>query len=169
MNKHDIRLTPGGYVLLKSVKEYAGKVQYPDIMGKNVEVIRYYSRYVHPEGLVIVRFNGEDYDIKYDMIKSENIIMDNEYKSILDEAKEIRSGSRESDYGDAVSNFDRIAKMASYISGKKLSPFDCVSVQIAVKLSRQGYKKKRDNMVDLAGYADIMQQIIDRDEQESGK
>lgn len=90
-------------------------------------------------------------------------------RSILDEAKDIRSNSRQSDYGDAVANFENISKMASLITGKELSPYDCVAVQIAVKLCRQGFHKKRDNMVDLAGYADIMQLIVDQENVENGK
>jgi hypothetical protein len=90
-------------------------------------------------------------------------------RSILDEAKDIRSNSRQSDYGDAVVNFENISKMASLITGKELSPYDCVAVQIAVKLCRQGFHKKRDNMVDLAGYADIMQLIVDRENVENGE
>ena len=49
-------------------------------------------------------------------------------RSILDEAKDIRSNSRQSDYGDAVVNFENISKMASLITGKELSPYDCVAV-----------------------------------------
>lgn len=90
-------------------------------------------------------------------------------RSILDEAKDIRNNSRQSDYGDAVVNFENISKMASLITGKELSPYDCVAVQISVKLCRQGFHKKRDNMVDLAGYADIMQLIVDRENLENGE
>lgn len=90
-------------------------------------------------------------------------------RSILDEAKDIRSNSRQSDYGDAVVNFENISKMASLITGKELSPYDCVAVQIAVKLCRQGFHKKRDNMVDLAGYADIMQLIVDKENVKNGE
>lgn len=91
-----------------------------------------------------------------------------ESKSILDEAKDIRSNSRQSDYGDAVANFENISKIASLITGKELSPYDCVAVQIALKLCRQGFHRKRDNMVDLAGYADIMQLIVDKENGEKG-
>lgn len=90
-------------------------------------------------------------------------------RSILDEAKDIRNNSRQSDYGDAVVNFENISKMASLITGKELSPYDCVAVQIAVKLCRQGFHKKRDNMVDLAGYADIMQLIVDKENVRNGE
>lgn len=93
---------------------------------------------------------------KVDMEAQEN-------KSILEEASEIRKGSRNSDYGDATENFKRIAQMASLITGTKITPKQCVAVQIAVKLSREAYKHKRDNLVDLCGYADIMQEICEQE------
>lgn len=82
-------------------------------------------------------------------------------KSILQEAEEIRQGSRNSDYGDAVDNFKRIAQMASLITGTELTPKQCVAVHIATKLSREAYRHKRDNLVDLCGYADIMQEVCE--------
>lgn len=87
-------------------------------------------------------------------------------KSILKEAEEIRQGSRNSDYGDAVDNFKRIAQMASLITGTELTPKQCVAVHIATKLSREAYRHKRDNLVDLCGYADIMQEINEKEDKQ---
>ena len=84
-------------------------------------------------------------------------------KSILQEAIQIRSGERNADYGDAVENFDRIAEIYRAISGKYLSAEDCCAVMIAVKLSRERHIHKRDNLVDLCGYADILHLIKERD------
>lgn len=80
-------------------------------------------------------------------------------QSILDEAKAIVEGSRQSDYGDPVESFERIAKIASMITGKDLSPKECCAVLMAVKLVRESYTHKRDNLVDLCGYAHIMNEI----------
>lgn len=80
-------------------------------------------------------------------------------KSILEEAAEIRSGSRNVDYGDAAENFKRIAQIASLITGQVVDPKTCVAVHIATKLSREAHRHKRDNLVDLCGYADILQRI----------
>lgn len=92
-----------------------------------------------------------------------------ESKSILKEAEEIRKGSRNSDYGDAVDNFNRIAQMASLMTGTELTPRQCVAVHIATKLSRESYRHKRDNLVDLCGYADIMQEVCENTEVNDGK
>lgn len=82
--------------------------------------------------------------------------------SIIDEAKEIRAGSRQSDYGDCVANMQRISTIATLINnGKEITPKECAIVQIAVKLSREAFKHKRDNLVDLIGYADILNEVIE--------
>lgn len=85
--------------------------------------------------------------------------------SIIDEAKEIRAGSRQSDYGDCVANMQRISAIATLINGgEEIPPKVCAIVQIAVKLSRESFKHKRDNLVDLIGYADILNEVIEHEE-----
>lgn len=118
------------------------------------------------EKFLCVDDQGKEYILFSDCIAYVDHVKE---RSILDEAKDIRSNSRQSDYGDAVVNFENISKMASLITRKELSPYDCVAVQIAVKLCRHGFHKKRDNMVDLAGYADIMQLIVDRENVKNGQ
>ena len=80
-------------------------------------------------------------------------------KSILAEAEEIVNGSRHSDYGDARESFGRIATIASVMTGKELAPEDCCAVLMAVKLVRESFKHKRDNLVDLCGYAELMNRL----------
>lgn len=80
-------------------------------------------------------------------------------KSILAEAEEIVNGSRQSDYGDANESFSRIAIIASVMTGKELSPEDCCAVLMAVKLVRESFNHKRDNLVDLCGYAELMNRL----------
>ena len=80
-------------------------------------------------------------------------------KSILSEAEEIVNGSRHSDYGDARESFSRVATIASVMTGKELSPEDCCAVLMAMKLVRESFAHKRDNLIDLCGYAYIMNEI----------
>lgn len=106
-----------------------------------------------------VCMNNERKDDKNVLFK-EIIDMNEENKqSILDEAKAIVEGSRQSDYGDPVESFERIAKTASMIAGMDLSPKECCAVLMAVKIVRERYRHKRDNLVDLCGYAHIMNEI----------
>ena len=80
-------------------------------------------------------------------------------KSILSEAEEIVNGSRHSDYGDAKESFSRITTIASVMTGKELAPEDCCAVLMAVKLVRESFAHKRDNLVDLCGYAELMNRL----------
>lgn len=80
-------------------------------------------------------------------------------KSILAEAAEIRAGSRAADYGDAVENFKIISEIVYAITGVEVPPDVCCAVHIATKLARERHKHKRDNLVDLCGYADILHLI----------
>ncbi len=70
-------------------------------------------------------------------------------------------------YGDSFENFSRIAKFASHLTGKELTPSDCVKVMMAVKLSREAFQHKPDNLVDLCGYAEILNKLENFDENES--
>ena len=80
-------------------------------------------------------------------------------ESILSEAERIVNGDRQADYSDPVENFKHISAIASSISKENLSPTTCAIVMIAVKLARENYKHKRDNLVDLAGYVEILNRI----------
>ena len=92
--------------------------------------------------------------------------MENENKSlrynsnILDKAKNILFGERDSDYGDFVQNFKEISQIATLLCRKELTSEDCCKVLIAVKLARERYKHKEDNLVDLCGYANILNEIL---------
>lgn len=80
-------------------------------------------------------------------------------ESILQEADRIVNGDRQADYSDPVENFRHIAAIASAILKKELTAEDCTVVLMAVKLARESYKHKRDNLVDLAGYTEILHRI----------
>lgn len=79
--------------------------------------------------------------------------------SILDEAKRITAGTRQNDYGHPRNDFARTAQMWTGILAEKLRPGSAVTAMdvplcmIAVKLARQAHRHKRDNLVDVAGYA----------------
>ena len=90
-------------------------------------------------------------------------------KSILSEAEEIVNGSRHSDYGDAKESFSRVATIANVMTGKELSPEDCCAVLMAVKLVRESFKHKRDNLVDLCGYAHIMNELNENESEKKGE
>ena len=84
---------------------------------------------------------------------------DRDGESVLDEAKRITATTRHGDYGHPADDFARTARMWSGIlanklrDGEQVTAMDVPLCMIAVKLARQAHRHKRDNLVDIAGYA----------------
>ncbi len=80
-------------------------------------------------------------------------------ESILDEAKRITEGTRRAEYGAPADDFARAAQMWTGIlahklrDGQHVTAMDIPLCMIAIKLARQTHRHKRDNLVDIAGYA----------------
>ena len=79
--------------------------------------------------------------------------------NILKKAQKARYKTRQVAYGDAVKNYRRIAKIASHICCKQVTPQDCINIMIATKLVREDNNHNPDNLIDIAGYADILNRI----------
>lgn len=75
-------------------------------------------------------------------------------ESILLEAEAIVNGKRATDYGDSNENFRNIAAIATLL-GQPIDGKGVCRVMMAVKLAREKFNHKRDNLVDLAGYAEL--------------
>lgn len=71
----------------------------------------------------------------------------------------IKVSSNDVRYGTKKESFNAIAKLTQAITGKYISPKECCAVLIALKLSRESKQHKDDNMVDLCGYAAIMNEL----------
>lgn len=81
--------------------------------------------------------------------------------NILLEAHHIVGGDRQNDYGTPEENWGRISRIASAMCETDLSPEVCVKVLLACKMARMiTSPKKRDNYVDLAGYAHVLWQVV---------
>jgi len=80
-------------------------------------------------------------------------------ETVLAEAIRITDGARQSDYGHPRDDFARTALMWTGIlagklrEGAEVTAEDVPLCMIAVKLARQSHRHKRDNLVDIAGYA----------------
>lgn len=80
-------------------------------------------------------------------------------ENILVEAQRLTDGCRHADYGHPRADFARAAAIWTGILRPKLReeatilPGDIPLCMIAIKLSRQAHRHKRDNLVDIAGYA----------------
>jgi len=77
-------------------------------------------------------------------------------EDVLEEALRLTSGDRQNQYGPPDQDFQRTAKMWSALKGVDFTASEVAMFMICIKLSRQTHQKKRDNIVDLAGYARCM-------------
>ena len=77
-------------------------------------------------------------------------------RNVLQEAMDLTSGARQEAYGHPRDNFQIIAKFwNAYLSDITdiLEDSDVAMMMILVKIARQKSNHKRDNLVDIAGYA----------------
>lgn len=80
----------------------------------------------------------------------------------LEEAGKIVRGSREDTYGPAERNLSRIAEMWSAYLSMPLTARQVAVMMVLLKASRDAFKPKHDNMVDICGYA-YLADMIDND------
>jgi hypothetical protein len=75
---------------------------------------------------------------------------------------EVRS-SRESDYGSPAENMEiQLRIFHAYFQHKPASEFtrqDMAMIGIIIKLARQSFKHKEDNLIDIAGWADVANKV----------
>lgn len=89
----------------------------------------------------------------------------NEKETALQEAQRLVHGDRGADYGHPIDDYTRTGRMWGAILGiGDIDPRICCLMMAAVKISRECNKPKRDNRVDLAGYAECANMIAERQE-----
>lgn len=76
-----------------------------------------------------------------------------EREKLLDEAKAIVCGDRDQQYGNPEDAFRVIAEMWTSYLGTEITAGDVCDMMILLKVARNSYKQKRDNLIDIAGYA----------------
>lgn len=80
-------------------------------------------------------------------------------KTVLDEAKRLVYNDRAIDYGHPLDECGRIAGMWSILLGVEVKAEQIPMCMIAMKMSREMNRRKRDNAVDIAGYAECLDRI----------
>lgn len=86
-----------------------------------------------------------------------------EAESICREADRIVSVERQADYGHPAEDFERTGRLWEVILGVKVTAEQVGLCMIALKISRQMHRPKRDNLVDVAGYAKTLDLIRQRE------
>ncbi len=84
-----------------------------------------------------------------------------DYLPVTEEAGSLVFGDRNRDYGHPYDDFSKTAAFWSTYKGVEFTPEDVALMMVLLKLSRQMFRPKRDNMVDVCGYAECCQRIIE--------
>ena len=85
-----------------------------------------------------------------------------EPESICAEADRLVTGARRSTYGHPFDDYSRTAATFNALTGYSLTPADAVTFMLCVKLSRERNAHKRDNLVDLCGYAMCLEMVMNK-------
>ena len=86
-----------------------------------------------------------------------------EKETILQEAQRLVHGNRGADYGHPIDDYTRTGRMWGAILGiGDIDPRICCLMMAVMKVSRECNKHKRDNLTDLAGYAECASMVAER-------
>ena len=80
-------------------------------------------------------------------------------QELLDEAKKLIGGDRQTDYGDKLKNHQNIADFWSIFLKKKITAHDVAICMALVKVARLMNQHKKDSYIDMAAYACIAGEI----------
>jgi len=83
--------------------------------------------------------------------------MSKEKLTVLQEAEKLINGDRLADYGGAEESFDRIAGLWSVVLGIEVDREQVALCMIMLKISRYLHGSQRDSIVDLCGYAGLLE------------
>lgn len=74
---------------------------------------------------------------------------------VLQEADRLISGDRREEYGSVKESFEAVAAGWSLIIGHEVTATQVALCMVWLKVMRETVKDKRDNWVDMAGYAGL--------------
>lgn len=80
-------------------------------------------------------------------------------ETVLQEAERIINGDRRADYGPAEESFNEIAGLWSVVLGQEVTGEQVALCMIMLKVSRFLSSGDRDSVVDLCGYAGLLEVI----------
>lgn len=82
-------------------------------------------------------------------------------ENILEEANRVTSGDRRKAYGKASKQLMLLARLWEPILGKEVQPIQVALCLLQLKVSRELHAHSRDNIVDIAGYARVIEMLFD--------
>lgn len=84
-------------------------------------------------------------------------------ESVLAEANRLTAIERHEDYGHPSEDFARAATIINAVLGLSIQPKDVAMLMICIKMARQAHRPKRDNIVDICGYARTYDMIEEKE------
>jgi hypothetical protein len=87
-------------------------------------------------------------------------------ESVLAEAERLINGDRQKAYSHPYYDYKKTVGAFNALTGHQLTVQDGIIFMVCVKLSREAYLHKRDNVVDACGYLGCLEKVIDRIEEE---
>ena len=156
---------PEGYMLFAEEYKWQ-KLPKGSLMSVRGEWV---SLHVHP--LAAIPGSSAFYALPDGAVVEESEVADLKLpqESVLQEAERLVNGDRQASYGSATESFERIAGFWHTYLKNKLKDTDCItakdvaSMMILMKVSRSVTSSKRDNWVDIAGYAELGSQLEEQD------
>lgn len=91
------------------------------------------------------------------------------HEKILEEAQRLILNERNADYDHPLDNFNRIKKGWEVIFNTTLTEEQVGLAMAWLKLAREAYKHKRDNLTDAAGYLGTVEMVIDERARRNGQ
>jgi Domain of unknown function (DUF6378) len=89
-------------------------------------------------------------------------------ETVAEEAQRVVCGDRRKFYNHPYDNFKQTAELWNALGfsfqGRAVEPEDVTAAMMLIKMSRESYKHKRDNLVDIVGYSLCHELILKRKE-----
>jgi len=82
---------------------------------------------------------------------------------IFDEARALVTGDRHEQYGDSSMEFTKVARAWSDIVGYAVEPWQVPMMMAALKIVRESFCHKRDNITDAIGYLYLANKFFEDD------
>ena len=117
------------------------------------------ARYRNPLWLAKHGKSVESHETPVGETQGKEVVTDETQPTILEEAAKCVTGPRRRDYGTPDENFSLIASLWSVQLKHEVTPMQVAMCLILLKVARQSNSPKRDNLVDIAGYAQCASEL----------